>query len=177
MMASASPASIGDSAAPPGRRRQPGHWIPWLFIGLFMIVLAANGVMIAIAVATFTGLETENAYQKGLAYNDRLEAVAEQERLGWRADFAATSGGGSQVELTLELADRLGAPIASAEVEARLVRPVQAGHDLTVRLEETDPGRYAAAVDLPLPGQWDVRLAAKARDSAYRLTERIQAAP
>ncbi len=154
-----------------------GHWIPWVFVGLFFLVLAANGTMIVIAVSTFTGLETTNAYEKGLNYNNRLAAAAEQENLGWEADFVVTTLGDQRVVLDLQLNDRLGSPITSAKVEAALLRPVQEGHDLTVRLDHQGHGRYGTETALPLPGQWDIQLTAMARDKTYRLTERIHAGP
>ena len=148
-----------------------------MFVGLFLVVLAANGTMIVIAVSTFTGLETTNAYEKGLAYNNRLAAAAEQERLGWDAQLAVTPKGEQQVALVLELADRLGNPIMAADVEAAFLRPVQEGHDVMLRLDDRGNGRYAAAIDLPLPGQWDIRLTAVARDKTFRLAKRIHLTP
>ena len=79
--------------------------------------------------------------------------------------------------LTFTLSDRLKNPITSADVEAAFVRPVQAGHDLIVPLEDQGDGRYAAIVDLPLAGQWDVHFTARARESIYRLVERIHVKP
>lgn len=154
-----------------------GHWIPWVFFGLFLIVLAANGTMISIAVSTFNGLETTNSYEKGLAYNDRLAAAAEQERLGWQATFHNASTNPGEVTLTFDLKDRMGAPITTADVRARLDRPLQEGFDRMIKLEEIGQGRYAATVDLPLEGQWNVRLTVVARDHRYQLAERIHLAP
>lgn len=161
------------SPSQPMKRTVPGSWIPWVFFGLFLLVLAVNGTMITIAVSTFTGLETTNAYEKGLAYNSRLDALAEQESLGWRADFVTTPKGEQRVALVFELSDQLGNPITSADVEATLLRPVQEGHDLKVHLDDQGNGSYAADVDLPLAGQWDIQLTAKARNKTYRLANRI----
>ena len=155
----------------------PGHWIPWVFVGLFLLVLAVNGTMITIAVSTFNGLETTNAYEKGLAYNDRLAAAAEQEQLGWKASLDTAPNEQGQVTLTFDLSDRLGAPITAADVHAHVDRPLQAGHDQTGQLEETADGRYEVTLDLPFKGQWDVRITADARGERYRLTERIHIAP
>lgn len=172
----ASTLTMAESSKPPAQGGRFGHWIPWLFVGLFLLVLAVNGTMIVIAVSTFTGLETTNAYEKGLAYNKNLAAAAEQERLGWQAELETVQQGGRQVTLALTLIDRLGSPVTRAAVEALLLRPVQEGHDLTVQLKEQGQGRYQARVDLPLPGQWDVQLTATARESTYRLAERIHVA-
>ena len=165
------------SASQPMERVVPGRWIPWVFVGLFLLVLAVNGTMIAIAISTFTGLETTQAYEKGLAYNNRLAAVAEQERLGWNAALGVTSAGEQRVSLTFDLTDQLGSPITSADVKAVLLRPVQEGHDMTVRLDDQGHGHYAAEVALPLPGQWDIQLNANAREKTYKLAKRIHVTP
>jgi len=154
-----------------------GGWIPWVFVGLFLIVLAVNGTMITIAVSTFTGLETTNAYEKGLTYNNRLDALSEQDRLGWGAVLDATPSGDQRVTLAFGLRDQLGNPITSADVQATLLRPVQEGFDLEIRLDDQGNGNYSAAVDLPLAGQWDIQLTAKARNQTYHLAKRIHIAP
>ncbi len=165
------------SASQPIERVAPGRWIPWTFVGLFLLVLAANSTMIIIAVSTFTGLETTKAYEKGLAYNSSLAAAAEQERWGWTADFVVKPKGGRRVALAFALADQLGNPINSAEVEVILLRPVQEGHDMTIHLDGQGHGRYAEEALLPLPGQWDIQLTATARTKSYKLTKRIHVTP
>lgn len=174
-MASALPMESSDK--PPRASSWPGHWIPWVFIGLFLFVLAVNATMIVIAVSTFTGLETESAYEKGLAYNNRLAAAAEQESWGWAVELDATPKGEQRVALVLEMVDQLGSPITSAEVSGTLLRPVQEGHDVALRLDDQGNGRYAAEITLPLAGQWDIQLTAVARDKTYRLAKRIHVAP
>lgn len=168
---------LDDPQKSPRTGARSGRWIPWTFFGLFLLVLAANGTMITIAVSTFTGLETTNAYEKGLAYNKRLAAAAGQESLGWEAALDVTPKGGQRVAVALVLTDRLGHPINSTEVEATFLRPVQEGHDMAVRLDDQGHGRYTADIDLPLPGQWDIQLTATARDKTYRLAQRIHATP
>ena len=154
--------------------RPAGRWIPWVFVGLFGIVLIANGTMITVAISTFTGMETTSAYKKGLSYNQRLDAAARQEALGWQASFDARTGDAGRLVVTFELNDRGGAPIAAADVRAHIDRPLQDGFEQTIVLEEIESGRYEALVDLPLKGQWAFALTADVRGHRYQLTERIQ---
>jgi nitrogen fixation protein FixH len=166
-------ASTLQRAADAGR----GRWIPWTFVGFFVVVFAVNGVMIWFAVSSWTGLEADNSYERGLAYNRAIEAAKEQQALGWRADFrfAQTSAGRGILELDLNGRD--GARLQGARVDALLVRPTQEGHDFELALGEREPGRYLAEVELPLPGQWEVRLAARTRGEVYRLSPRIYLKP
>ena len=55
--------------------------IPLLFFAFFAVVLTANGIMIWIALSSWTGLETKNHYLKGVDYNQTLQDVRTQEAL------------------------------------------------------------------------------------------------
>ena len=159
------------------RRAQPGWWIPWTFALFFLVVFAVNGVMIWLALASWTGLETTNPYERGLAYNRALEAARAQAALGWWADFRFEQTGARRGRIELDLRGRDGEPLQAAKVDALLVRPTEEGHDLALDLSESGSGRYVGLVELPLAGQWEVRLAASAEGKAYRLSPRIYLRP
>ncbi|MGI9504727.1 MAG: FixH family protein [Geminicoccaceae bacterium] len=160
----------------PDRKRPHafGHWIPWVFVGLFGVVLIANGTMIAVAISTFTGMETVSAYKKGLSYNKRLAAADAQEKLGWQGALDTEAGDAGQMIILFDLNDKQGMPVAAADVQARIDRPLQDGLDQAVTFDEIKSGRYEATVDLPLNGQWEIQVDAVARGNRYQLTERIQ---
>jgi nitrogen fixation protein FixH len=152
-------------------------WIPWAFVGFFLVVFAVNGVMVWFAVSSWTGLEASDSYERGLIYNRALEAAKEQAALGWRAGFRFDQTGERRGRIELSLQDRSGRPVAAAKVDALLVRPTEAGYDFGLDLSERASGRYGAEVELPLAGQWEVRLAASARGEVYRLSPRIYLRP
>jgi nitrogen fixation protein FixH len=154
-----------------------GRWIPWTFVGFFLVVFAVNGALVWFALSSWTGLETTNSYERGLVYNRALKAEKEQAALGWRAGFGFKQTGVRQGMLELRLQGRDAAPLEGAKVDAEIVRPTQEGYDFDLALEEQAPGRYRAAVRVPLPGQWEVRLAARARGEVYRLSPRIYLRP
>ena len=154
-----------------------GHWIPWAFVAFFGIVLAANGAMIWFAFQSWTGLETGSAYQRGLAYNRTLETARQQAALGWRVGFSFAQIGERQAMIELTLQDRHGDLLESADVQATIVRPTHAGYDFVQTLAHRTAGRYQALHDLPLPGQWEIRIVAAAGGDAYRLTERVYLRP
>ena len=155
--------------ADPGRSR----WIPFAFVGFFAVVLVTNAAMIWLAFATWTGLETESAYQKGLAYNDRLAEARAQTARGWQVDVAFAERAPRRLAIALDLADRHGNPLERALVAATLLRPTHEGHDRRVALERRLHGRYAAEVELPLAGQWDVDLKVEAAGEVWRGARRV----
>ena len=150
-------------------------WIPWTFVGLFGVVLIANGALLYFALQSWTGIETDQAYQKGLAYNEQIEQAEAQERLGWSADLSVEPNGPLRAQIALRLTDSAGAPLERAEVRATFVRPTQEGHDIDLELPWRGDGHYAAEAELPLAGQWDLRVDVNHRRGSYRLEERIQA--
>ena len=84
--------TTGNRPASPKRvkaPRQPGWYIPWIFVGVFMVVLAVNGVMVHFAVSSWTGIETENHFIKGLGYNNDLAGARAQAERGWQIDVRA----------------------------------------------------------------------------------------
>jgi nitrogen fixation protein FixH len=150
------------------------RWIPWAFVAFLGVVLAANGAMIGIAFLTWPGLETADAYRKGITYHAALEVAREQAALGWEADLAfVPAGTGRHGRLELRLADMLGQPIERAAVHVDLIRPTRAGHDFTTPLEAAAAGVYAKTLAFPLPGIWDVRVQAEHRGRTYRTTRRV----
>jgi nitrogen fixation protein FixH len=154
-----------------------GRWIPWVFVAFFGVVLVANVTLLVAALHTWTGLETTDAYERGLAYNRALAAAAEREALGWQVTFAFTREGDRRGVIEVGIEDRFGNFLQKAEVTARFVRPTQEGYDRTVTLEHQYGARYSAEVELPLAGQWEVRLSAAERGQQYQLSRRIFVEP
>jgi nitrogen fixation protein FixH len=152
-------------------------WIPWAFVAFFAVVLAVNGAMIWIAFATWTGLTTVGAYQKGLAYNRVLAAAKAQEALGWRVDLNLAATDGRLAVLNLTLADRFGDLIEDAQVTAAFVRPTQAGHDLELTVPHTHAGVYAAQAALPFAGAWELHLTIQSGGDTYLMRRRIYLRP
>lgn len=160
--------------------RQPGWWYPWLFVAAFGIVIAVNGVMIKLAIGSFSGLSTENAYERGLDYNDTLAAARAQDEMGWQVAFEAVPGGqdaaaGRTVAVEARFLDREGRPLTGLSVRALLLRPAAAGHDVELALAERGGGRYVGDAALPFAGQWELRVVARGDDDvSWQSSRRIQ---
>lgn len=161
----------------PMRAERRSRWIPWSFVGFFAVVFLANGLLIAFALSSWTGLDGKDAYRRGVQYNKALEAAARQAELGWQSRIAFADSGGQAGRIEFVLTDKTGAPVRQAEVQATIVRPTAAGHDFAATLAESAPGRYAAVVAFPLAGQWEVRVLADAADVRYAAIARVMVTP
>lgn len=134
----------------PSRR---GRWIPWVFVGGMLLVVAVNGVLITAAVTTFTGTTVGHAYDRGRTYNHILEEAARQRALGWSAEVAWADD-----RLTLRARDHDGAPLpADTAVTGILLRPLE-GTELPLAFQPAGAGAWTAAAPVPEPGLWEARL-------------------
>ncbi|MGE5504588.1 MAG: FixH family protein [Actinomycetota bacterium] len=156
-------------------RKQPGWWYPYIFLGVFLVVVAVNGLLAYFATSTFTGLETENPYEKGLAYNENLALARAQQALGWTVESKAepVAGAGHRAQLSVSYRDRNGKPVDGLNVRATLLRPTTKGYDSDTTLMATGPGTYGAVVDLPLAGVWDMDVVALGKDASYQFERRF----
>jgi nitrogen fixation protein FixH len=161
-----------------GKVRADGWWYPWIFVAAMTVVVAVNGVMVAFALGTWTGLETEGYYEKGLAYNQDLAAARAQAERGWKLAFAldgVTAAGDSRSgRISAAFVDRDGKPLADLDVLAVILRPTSEGHDQQVALSPAGRGVYRAAVTFPLPGQWNVRIHAYRGDAVFQESHRVR---
>lgn len=159
-------------------KRQDGWWYPWLFVGAFAVIIAVNGTMAYIAVDSWTGLETKNPFQRAQAYNQELEQKSLQTKLGWTAQVshkpvaAPVNADGGFINLTI--VDAGGQGVAALAIDALAVRPTHEGYDRPLEFIERGPGVYVAPEDLPLPGQWELRITATRGDDVFKLRQRIQ---
>lgn len=149
-------------------RRKSDKWIPWYFVAFFVVLAIIDGIFVIIATSTHTGVITENAYKKGLNYDQVVAASKAQEALGWQGAISLDG-----TLLTFSLTDKNKAAIEGAEVTAYMVRATQAGYDFSLPLEAKGNGVYSQQVVFPLKGQWDVRIAAKWNAQHYQQKRRI----
>jgi nitrogen fixation protein FixH len=154
------------------RRSTRDRWIPWSFVAFFVSFITVDAVMVYLAVGSFSGVSTQNAYQEGLAYNETLAEARREKALGWTMDVGFAATGERQGRLSVTLLDRSGAPLHGATVTAELVRPTQEGLDFTVPLAGAGQS-FAADLELPLSGQWEVRLVAARADATLHHRQRI----
>lgn len=156
--------------------RQRGWWYPYIFVGGFLVVVAVNASMAYFATSTFSGISTDGAYQKGLAYNQNLAMARAQEALGWKVYTKVTPVTDAQAikaNIAVSYLDRNGKPVEGLEVRARLVRPTAKGYDHELTLAPLGNGQYGGMFPLPLNGVWDMDMVATGPDVAYEHAQRF----
>jgi nitrogen fixation protein FixH len=157
----------------PSIPRPSDRWIPWYIVGFFVLLVLTLVPMCVIAVRTNTGLVTDDAYDKGLAYNKTLQAEAQQDALKWRGTVNLTSISGDKVHADFSLTDADGQTLNNADVHLWLVRPTQDGMDQNLALKALPGGHYGADLTLPVRGLWEARASATLNGHNYQTVRRI----
>lgn len=137
-----------------------GRWIPYVFVGLMLLVVAVNGGLVLAALSTFAGTTTTGAYDRGRAYNAVLAEAERQAALGWAARVTLAGG-----RLDVVVTDRQGAPVPGA-LQGIMLRPLQ-GLTMPLELVEQAPGRWSALARHLAAGQWEARLTLTGPDGRH----------
>jgi nitrogen fixation protein FixH len=150
------------------KSRQSGRVVLLIFIGFFLVIVIVNAIFAYFALTSHSGVVTEQAFEKGLAYNETLEQAAEQEKTSLQESVMFENGA-----LYWTIFDAEGKSIEGARVKARLIRPVKDGHDFEVSLKAGEAGVYSAALDAPMKGAWTAKLEATWDGQSYRTTHKF----
>jgi nitrogen fixation protein FixH len=153
---------------------QPGprpsdRFIPWYITSFFVVQFALFGWFYHVASSSYTGVVTDQAYEKGLHYNQTIAKVRQQEQLGWSAVMARNGGA---IEFILH--DRAHKPLTGAIVSLWLIRPVHGGEDQQQEMKEVKPGVYSAIPAAPEKGLWEVRIEARKDGHSYQISRRME---
>jgi nitrogen fixation protein FixH len=146
----------------------------------FGVIFAVNGVFLAAALRTHTGIVSKQPYRIGLDYNKRIAAGERQQALGWTEKLTFDAAAKT---LRLELMDRSGRPVTGLIITGFIGRPSTEQHDIAVSLAETtQPGFYSARLGALSSGNWLVQLEAgelhsTTQETVYRIRERIWLKP
>lgn len=126
-------------------REVTGRTVLICLVAFFGLIAAMNAVLIRLAVSTFGGVETENAYQAGLNFSREIAAAETQDALHWQVK-ATVSGGPETTVVELVARDANGRPLAGLDASAQLVHPSDRRGDLTVPLDERATGTFRGQV-------------------------------
>lgn len=147
--------------------RPSDRFIPWCIVAFFVAQALLFAWFTYVAKTTYTGLVTEQAYEKGLAYNRTIEKADAQAALGLNSRIEYSNG-----QVVFSLRDRDERPVSGAKVTGVFFRPVHDGMDVSFEMKE-DSEAYRAAISPPEKGLWEVRLRAVTVQGEYQASQRI----
>ncbi|MDD9907971.1 MAG: FixH family protein [Rhodospirillaceae bacterium] len=138
------------------RRKLTGRHVVFILLAMFGTIFAVNGVFAYFAVSGFPGVETQDAYRKGLAFNRQNADAARLKSLGWAMEVRREDA--DRLSMAFKKAD--GTPLAVSSVSADLIHPINHKGDRQLALNIEKAGSVSAPLsDIP-PGQWQLRVTA-----------------
>ena len=159
------------------KKRPRSWWFPWIFVAFFAVIISVNGVMMYFAYDSWSGLETDGHYRKGLAYDDTIAAAKAQEAMGWDVKLDVktlkSDGDSRTVAYKVTFLDQDKKPVESLKAHAYFMRPTHEGVDENEQMNLIAPGVVTGEFNLKMPGQWTVRVYGESLDRKYQLVERI----
>jgi nitrogen fixation protein FixH len=139
-----------------GGFRLNGWHVLAICAAFFLVVASVNAVMNRAAVSSFSGVEAENPYKEGLAFNQRLAASRKQDQLGWSVDVALAGDTTSDVRAALDIREKGGLAPGGVSGLIRFEFPADRRLDRSAPLADLGGGHFSAKVAGLHPGQWDV---------------------
>lgn len=143
-----------------------GWWVFAAFATFFGVIIVVNTVFITQALKSHSGLVTEDAYKKGLSYNETLKQARSQPKMQSEVRFKDGT-----VSWTFKTP--LGENIEGANVSAKFTRPVKDGNDFSASMLYEGEGIYTIKPEFPFKGIWNIQLSAAWNNQIYKTTNEI----
>ncbi|MES9904307.1 MAG: FixH family protein [Sedimenticola sp.] len=151
---------------------------PWIigWMSMLVIFVAANIVMIYLAINDSPGLVVDDYYERGQDYEENM--LKRQARdPGWKMKVIAPEfvDIGKPALFSYRVSDKEGNPVTPDSVIFYVYRPADKNLDFSVPMKMVDVGLYQAEVTFPLLGVWDILVSNKLGEDEYNQPYRISA--
>lgn len=140
----------------PGGRPLTGRTVLLIILSFFGVILGVNFFMATYAAKTYSGVDANDAYDSGLAYNQEIAAAKAQAVLGWTVDLNRANDAG-RTQLTVNVKDKDGNPVGGLDAMVNFYFPATRKFDRTVPATPIAEGVYSGSADLR-PGRWEVEI-------------------
>ena len=152
-----------------------GRGLFWAFVPVALLLASLVGVGTMCSIATRDpGFALEkNYYERAVRWDSEQAQWAENARLGYQLAVTSTTAPGG-VELVARILDRQGLPLRGQSVRAEAFANARSGERQNLVLEERPDGTYAARLEKPRPGLWELRVRAERDGERFTTTVRIE---
>ena len=155
-------------------KKLTGKHVLMMLIAFFGVMFAVNMVFVYMALDSFSGLSVDDAYKKGLSYNEEIKRQEAQASRGWQTGLSVSTLEGRKIVVALKVANEDGKMPADLMAFADISRPARQDLDRTMTMVPIQGGFELETV-LIEPGQWDlnIRLQGGGYETPYLLEKRI----
>jgi nitrogen fixation protein FixH len=155
-------------------REVTGRMVLASVVAFFAVIVAVNMIMATLAVSTFGGVETKNAYQAGLSFSREIASARAQAARDWHVDAKLSPWTPEGVTIDVAAQDANRRSISGVEVEVTFIHPANRRQDVAVKLSPIAAGAYRGRVEVS-PGHWDLVVeVAKDGERLFRSKNRVR---
>jgi nitrogen fixation protein FixH len=155
-------------------RQVTGRMVLIAVVAFFAVIFAVNLTMAMLAISTFGGVETRNAYQAGLSFSREIASARAQAERGWRVDAKVSAWTPDGVVVDVTPKDAAGRTIAGVDIAVTFAHPANRQQDHAVALIQIGPGAFRGKTEIS-PGQWDLVVeAARDGERLFRSRNRVR---
>ncbi len=156
-----------------GQFRLKGFHVLMIAITFFGSVITVDVTMAILAIKTFSGIEAEKPYERGLAFNRDIEAAKVQDARNWNVTQHVIREENGRAKFSVRFQDNMRMAIAGLDVSVHVKAPADAKQDLNVALNDLGAGLYEGMIEVK-NGEWILELVAKDPTGiVYRSSNRI----
>lgn len=155
--------------------RLTGPKVLLILVTFFVVIFAANGALIYLALDSWPGLDNTNAYREGLLYDQEIEAAREQDARGWKVDATVGRSDDGVVVMRLDVHDRDGRAVNGLDVKVAFKRPTDTLDDKTMVMKDNGLGAYGGQLEGLVTGAWtlDIEMLDPSGERVYRSRNRL----
>jgi len=154
-------------------KKLEGRHVLYMLLSFFGVMVSVNLVLVYFALTSFSGLSQDDPYNKGINYNQAIEAMEAQQSRNWSISLGV-EGPADKTIVKFALSTQGGQPIVAEKVTAVFRHPTKIGQDIEAILIP-NAGSYATTIALASAGQWDlyITVVGGGYDVPYRVEKRI----
>jgi len=142
---------------------------PLIILLFFLVLISLDSLFIYIAKSTYSGVYTENHYQKGVDFEKLNKLPIYDKNTGWKGTIKYSD---LNKTITVTLVDKDKKNVELQSIEAKALRPVTDKYDFQIKLKKNGK-EYSAPVNFPLKGQWEIRVKAITKAHTFIFSETI----
>jgi len=154
--------------------RLTGKHVLLTLFGFFGVIFAVNGAFIYYAMESWTGLDIDNSFIRGLSFEEDIQEAHE-----WKVEIDPEEIASGRVRLTVLIERIDGRSALPYSLDAEIRRPAVDRYDQRIELAPQDAHRYVGQIDLSGRGQWQIRVRGRDENQAvlFRADKRLYLKP
>ncbi|MGB1092140.1 MAG: FixH family protein [Oceanobacter sp.] len=141
--------------------------LAWLLFGIPFLAIIWGSVMLTLALKGKDTLVSDSYYKDGVSYTENRELDDKAARLQIKANLVATN---EQIRASVQgYLDNM-----PDHLVLQLIHPTLEERDMTIMLQQTEPGIFVAALEMELPSRRHIWLYSNEQQWRVRKTDTLQ---